>query len=309
MRRLLAATTRLRLARPSSVPIGPWSALTARHLSTTPPSGPPHPFDSFLNGNSAPYIEDMYHAWKANPESVHASWQSVFKRMDGGALPGQAFAPPPTINAGESLSTSAVPAGGSALSTGGEDTSFMLKVMQLIHAYQLRGHNVSDLDPLGLYDADLDGSTPPDLELENYGFTEADMDKPLFLGGLMQSGFLSIEADKPMTLREVVDRLRDTYSNKIGVEYMHIWDHEQVNWIREQIETPEKFQFTKQEKLRMLDRLCWSDHFEVSARAPRPMLRRHATAHVGAPSLAARHPARSPCASMNGVSCGRLVGG
>ena len=44
---------------------------------------------------------------------------------------------------------------------------------------------------------------------------------------------------------------------------MHIWDHEQVNWIREQIETPEQIEFTEEEKLRMLDRLCWSDHFET----------------------------------------------
>jgi 2-oxoglutarate dehydrogenase complex dehydrogenase (E1) component-like enzyme len=82
------------------------------------------------------------------------------------------------------------------------------------------------------------------------------------------------------------------YASNIGVEYMHIWNHEQarrrllhlhlhhyrhhhfyrhmlprsarpVNWIREQIETPEQIEFTEEEKLRMLDRLCWSDHFEA----------------------------------------------
>jgi hypothetical protein len=55
---------------------------------------------------------------------------------------------------------------------------------------------------------------------------------------------------------------------QIGVEYMHIWDHEQVNWIREQIETPEAVVFTKEQKMRMLDRLCWSDHFEVPHPTP-----------------------------------------
>ena len=134
-------------------------------------------------------MEDMYHSWKADPESVHVSWRSVFARMDAGALPGQSFVPPPSLNAGQSLQASAVPAGGVSLSQAGQEE--VTKVMQLINAYQARGHNVADLDPLGMYDADLDGSIPPDLELDNYGFTEADLNKEYQLTGLMQSGFLS----------------------------------------------------------------------------------------------------------------------
>lgn len=42
---------------------------------------------------------------------------------------------------------------------------------------QVRGHNVANLDPLGLYQADLDATTPPDLLIDNYGFNEADLDK------------------------------------------------------------------------------------------------------------------------------------
>ena len=66
-----------------------------------------------------------------------------------------------------------------------------------------------------------------------------------------------------MKLRDIIARLEQIYTKSIGVEYMHIWDHEQVNWIREQIETPQAMVFTKEEKLRMLDRLTWSDHFEA----------------------------------------------
>jgi len=136
-----------------------------------------------------------------------------------------------------------------------------MKVMQLIHAHQTRGHNVCDLDPLGMYDADLDGSTPPDLEIANYGFTDADLDSEVRLGNSLQSGFLANDRG-PVKLGEVVQRLRQVYCGTVGVEYMHIWDHEQVNWIREQIETPQVATFTRAERLRMLDRLCWSDHFE-----------------------------------------------
>ena len=96
------------------------------------------------------------------------------------------------------------------------------------------------------YDADLDGSIPPDLELANYGFTEADMDREVNLDGLLQGGFIGAGN---MKLRDVIARLNEVYSSSIGVEYMHIWDHEQVNWIREQIETPEQIKFTKEEKM------------------------------------------------------------
>jgi 2-oxoglutarate dehydrogenase E1 component len=150
-----------------------------------------------------------------------------------------------------------VPAGDVAEATGD-----YMKVMQLVNAYQTRGHSVATLDPLGMYAADLDDSTPPDLELSNYGFTEADLEKEFHLGNLMQSGFLDF-ARGPVKLRDILHRLQQVYASNIGVEYMHIWNHEQVNWIREQIETPEQIEFTEEEKLRMLDRLCWSDHFEA----------------------------------------------
>ena len=249
-------------------------------------------------------MEDMYHSWKADPESVHVSWRSVFARMDAGALPGQSFVPPPSLNAGQSLQASAVPAGGVSLSQAGQEE--VTKVMQLINAYQARGHNVAALDPLGMYDADLDGSIPPDLELDNYGPRRRTSTR-YQLTGLMQSGFLSGQVRSsreqaaaasgsshhppchhppclllththsppslffcpfccqtgPMKLGEIINRLKQIYTEHIGVEYMHIWDHEQVNWIREQIETKDSVVFTKEEKLRMLDRLCWSDHFEA----------------------------------------------
>ena len=76
----------------------------------------------------------MYHAWKESPESVHVSWRSVFARMDAGALPGQTFAPPPSIAAGQSLEASAVPEGGpSLMSADGVDEK--AKVAQLIQEF------------------------------------------------------------------------------------------------------------------------------------------------------------------------------
>merc|ERR1719482_863973 len=88
----------------------------ARVLSTkVTTTTSPHPFESFISGQNGGYVEDMYYQWKDDPSSVHASWRSVFARMDAGALPGQSFVPPPSINAGASLSSAVVPAGGAAM--------------------------------------------------------------------------------------------------------------------------------------------------------------------------------------------------
>ena len=109
-----AATSRLAsAAAPSPSLLG-----AARVMSTkVAGGGPPHPFESFINGASGGYIEDMYHAWRADPSSVHVSWQSVFARLDAGAAPGQSFVPPPNINAGASLTTAAVPSGNVSLAS------------------------------------------------------------------------------------------------------------------------------------------------------------------------------------------------
>jgi 2-oxoglutarate dehydrogenase E1 component len=59
-----------------------------------------------------------------------------------------------------------------------------------------------------------------------------------------------------------MQRLEETYCSTIGVEYMHIPDRKECNWIRERLETPEKYSFTPQQRVHILDRLAWSTQFE-----------------------------------------------
>ena len=88
------------------------------------------------------------------------------------------------------------------------------------------------------------------------------MDKKIFLGeSNLMSGFLR-SAGTSVTLRDIIKRLQETYSGNIGIEYMHIHDREECNWIRERIETPKQFTFSKEEKTVILDRLAWSALFE-----------------------------------------------
>lgn len=254
--------------------VGGVALAAARALSSKPVRTAAHPLESFLNAGSANYVDEMYEAWRADPSSVHKSWQVFFRDAEAGVPAGGSFVPPPTLATTTQLAAPApaaaaarpaVPTTGAVVPleplAAASEHSETMKVVQLVRAYQNRGHNIANLDPLGVYDADLDGSIPPELDLDNYGFTEADMDKEFNIGAFMASGFMNIDRP-PMKLRDLLARLEQTYAGSIGVEYMHIPDREQLNWLREHFETPEPFSFSKDEKLRMLDRLTWGDHFE-----------------------------------------------
>ena len=93
-----------------------------------------------------------------------------------------------------------------------------MRVLMLIRAYQVRGHVLSDLDPLKL----THHAMPSELKLETYGFTDADLDREFFLGDThLIGGFLSSKT-QVRTLRDLLTHLREVYCGTIGVEFMHM---------------------------------------------------------------------------------------
>jgi 2-oxoglutarate dehydrogenase E1 component len=79
-----------------------------------------------------------------------------------------------------------------------------------VRAYQVRGHHVADLDPLGILDADLESKTPPELELSHYGFTERDLDKQISLGPGILPHFMK-DGRNTMPLREIIAECKRIY--------------------------------------------------------------------------------------------------
>ncbi|KAH0832204.1 thiamine diphosphate-binding protein [Lanmaoa asiatica] len=130
-----------------------------------------------------------------------------------------------------------------------------------IRAYQVRGHHVAELDPLGILDADLADVHPPELELSRYGFTERDLDKQIALGPGILPNFAT-EDRKSMSLRDIIKTLKRIYCGAVGIQYVHIPDKEQCDWIRERVEIPKPWNYTLEEKRMILDRLIWSESFE-----------------------------------------------
>ncbi len=122
------------------------------------------------------------------------------------------------------------------------------RIVELIHAYRSRGHLAADTDPLAYR-----VRRHPDLELGRYGLTVWDLDRTFPTGGF--------GGQAKMLLRELLLRLRDTYTRTIGIEYMHIQDPAQRLWVQSQIEAPYQ-KPTAEEQRQILDTLVRAEAFE-----------------------------------------------
>jgi len=173
------------------------------------------PSDSFLSGNTANYVDEMYMMWKEDPKSVHGSWNVYFKNMESGDMPiSRAFTPPPTIvpQAGPTQSFSQSAVREMSAQGQGSDITNHLKVQLLVRAYQARGHHKARIDPLAIRDqAKVVGhETPKELELSNYNFSESDMEQEFELGPGILPRFKN-ESRTKMKLREIIDTCERLY--------------------------------------------------------------------------------------------------
>jgi 2-oxoglutarate dehydrogenase E1 component len=116
-----------------------------------------------------------------------------------------------------------------------QSTRDSVRALMLIRAYRMRGHFYAKLDPLGLEPA----RDHEELDPRTYGFTDADLDRKIFLDHVLGLDYA--------TLREIVAILERTYCQTLGVEFMHISNGAQKGWIQERIEGPDKeISFTRE---------------------------------------------------------------
>ncbi|KAL3314231.1 hypothetical protein Ciccas_007146, partial [Cichlidogyrus casuarinus] len=155
----------------------------------------------------------MYDSWKANPSSVHVSWDIYFKSVEAGAPPGSAYVSPATLGR-ENLKVfpmmpyfpaQTVPTAPS-IGSADIDTKMVadhMAVQALIRSYQSLGHRIANLDPLGISDADLDSSIPVELTLDHYSLSQADLDRSFMLPPTTYIG----GGKNEMKLRDIIKRL------------------------------------------------------------------------------------------------------
>ena len=205
---------------------------------------------SYLQGQNAQLLADLYAQYIRDPNSIDASWAQVFVNLDD-----EARALLQGLITKESNLEAAVD-----VTTAVEDA---IRVAMLIRNYQVRGHLLANLDPLGLEKREYHKELDP----KNYGFTEDDYSRPFYLGGSLHR--------QTATLAEIYELLQQIYSSTIGVEYMHIQDPEQKQWIRDRVENlEERHALSVEDKTSILYELIMADGFEKFLHAKYPGAKR-----------------------------------
>ena len=230
-------------------------------------------------GGNASYIAGLQRKWRADPNSVDAEWGVWFQQLD--KLAGSASHANDDINyrpswlgrgngAGNGIDNGvangldgffydegASPSQSPNIGTGKSANDIRaatldsIRAIMLIRAYRIRGHLLASLDPLN-----LTPQTPhPELDYTTYGFTEADMDRPIFINHVLGLEIASI--------RQILDVVQETYCGSIGVEFMHIQDPDQKSWVQERIEGIRNHtEFTNKGKVTIFERLVSAENFE-----------------------------------------------
>jgi 2-oxoglutarate dehydrogenase E1 component len=122
-------------------------------------------------------------------------------------------------------------------------------VHELINSYRVRGHLMADTNPL-----EFKQRSHPDLDVVNHGLTLWDLDREFATGGFGGTSMAS--------LRDILGVLRESYCRRIGIEYMHIQDPEERQWIQSRVERPHA-KPSADEQLRILRRLNAAEAFET----------------------------------------------
>lgn len=233
---------------------------------------------SFMQGQNAEYLQQLYARYAEDPGAVDAAWADFFAGLGDGEADirkeaaGPSWArpdwPPARLDDLTAALTGEWPAEAEAVGdkirdraadTGVEVSDEAIKravldsvrALMLIRAYRIRGHLAAHLDPLGLRDSGY----PPELDPKSYGFTDADMDRPIFIDNVLGLQVASI--------REILALVRRTYCGTFALQYMHISDPEQSAWLKERIEGYDKeIRFTRQGRRAILNKLIEAEGFE-----------------------------------------------
>ncbi len=213
--------------------------------------------NSFLYGANSTFIEELYSRYLANPNSVDASWQKFFASLSDPAPKHPSWEKKPSAVIGQPDMDAPLPKkdekGKGGLDPKAVEAAALdaLRAQALIRAYRVRGHLAATLDPLGIEKPQMHA----DLDPATYGFTSSDYERPIFLGG--QFG------KERATLSEILGILRETYCGTLGVEFMHIQDPAQREWIQQRVEDARgHMNFTVEQKKNILRSLLEVEGFE-----------------------------------------------
>ena len=226
---------------------------------------------SFLHGINAAYIEEMFEKFQSDPNNVPSDWKEFFIGITDNIKKQNnlkaSWSKEREVELSNGDLVSAVDGNWSRKSYSEEiqidnknsltveeikqQTLDSIGALRLIRAFRVNGHLIANLDPLNLKEI----NQHPELDYRNYGFTDKDLNKDIFI-----DGSLGLNSGK---LNEIIKILSETYSGSIGVEFVHIQDPDQKQWVQERIEeVRNKTHFTEKGKKAIYRRLLEAEMFE-----------------------------------------------
>jgi 2-oxoglutarate dehydrogenase E1 component len=212
--------------------------------------------NSYLFGGNAPYVEEMYENYLANPGSVPDNWREYFDALQNvPAADGSEAKDVPHLPVVNAFAERAKQGGTRVVGARGAESEMARKrtaVQQLIAAYRNVGARWADLDPLKRAEREK----IPELDPAFYGFTDADQEAVFNISNT----FFGKES---MPLRELINALRETYCGSIGAEYMYLTDQTHKRWWQQKLESIRaKPNFTPEKKKHILGRVTAAEGLE-----------------------------------------------
>ncbi len=215
---------------------------------------------SLFFGANAPYIEELYERYLADPQAVPENWRKQFDSLPNVAGHAHADVPhSPVIAAFEKLAQQGGARRIAYVNVGGgeaSDSKKSFKVLQYIRAHRVLGARNSSLDPLKR----MERMQVPELELSFYGLTNADLEQEFGFGSWQ--GTIAGNAERAK-LKDIVAAVKRTYCGTVGAEYMYISETVQKRWVQGQLESVQSQPaLTNEEKQFVLDRLTAAETLE-----------------------------------------------
>jgi 2-oxoglutarate dehydrogenase E1 component len=241
---------------------------------------------SFLYGANATFVEEMAARYAADPNSVDPSWRAFFDQVRDDpsavrrAVRGPSWyraelAQPQTTETTRLLDGNwaglaakleqkvAARLPGASTQDVQQAARDSVRALMMIRAYRTRGHLNATLDPLGIEQR----PDAPELDPASHGFGPNDLDRPIFIDGVLGL--------QTATINEMLAILKRTYCGTFAVEFMHITDPAEKSWIQERIEGPDKaIAFTPEGKRSILKKLIEAESFEKFAHKRYPGTKR-----------------------------------
>ncbi|WP_184041457.1 2-oxoglutarate dehydrogenase E1 component [Chitinivorax tropicus] len=209
--------------------------------------------NSYLFGGNAPFVEELYELYLADPGAVTPEWRDYFDKLQ--QLPGATDRDIPHLPIQQSfVQLTKTPRFASQQSVASQQaaTQKQLQVLRLISAYRILGNRHATLDPLRRSDT----AAIPELDPATHGLTAEDM-AVTFASGTLHG------IAKQAPLSEIVNALKQTYCGSIGLEYMHIINSEQKYWIQERFESVRsRPEFAPSKKKRVLNKITAAETLE-----------------------------------------------